>query len=184
VPGYLAYAGLVTTWTTLLVFTVKMYTIAGATAQWCELHAPRARGGGARKRRGLCGRAGAEPTVDGRAPGLGILATAPPNAPLPPPPSLPPSATPRYFAPVAQGAPKRATLLSARHALGPSFGSLCLASWLLTLIKYARAALDKMRQVRWRRGRGGARRGGAGQRARARLPASGPGIARRPPSHP
>jgi hypothetical protein len=34
VPGYLAYAGLVASWTTLLVFTVKMFTIAGATAQW------------------------------------------------------------------------------------------------------------------------------------------------------
>jgi hypothetical protein len=32
--------------------------------------------------------------------------------------------------------------------VGPSFGSLCLASWLLTLISYARAALDKIRQVR------------------------------------
>ncbi|KIZ03650.1 hypothetical protein MNEG_4304 [Monoraphidium neglectum] len=85
VPGYLAYAALVTTWTTLLVFTVKLYTIAGATAQW-------------------------------------------------------------YFAPVAAGAPKRATLRSARHALGASFGSLALASWLLTLIQYARAALDKIRQ--------------------------------------
>lgn len=46
------------------------------------------------------------------------------------------------------GAPKGATLRSARHALGPSFGSMCLASWLLTLIQYARALLDKIRQVR------------------------------------
>lgn len=85
VPGYLAYAAVVTTWTTLLVFTVRLYTIAGATAQW-------------------------------------------------------------YFAPAGAGAPKGATLRSARHALGPSFGSLCLGSWLLTLISYARAALDRVRQ--------------------------------------
>lgn len=85
VMGYVAYAALVTTWTTLLVFTVRMFTIAGATAQW-------------------------------------------------------------YFSPVSAGPPKSATLRSARHALGPSFGSLCLASWLLTVIQYARAALDKIRQ--------------------------------------
>ncbi|KAI8476195.1 MAG: plasma-membrane choline transporter-domain-containing protein [Monoraphidium minutum] len=85
VPGYLAYAGMVATWTTLLVFTIKMFTIAGATAQW-------------------------------------------------------------YFAPAGMGAPKGATLRSARQALGASFGSLCFASWLLTLIKMARATLDKIRQ--------------------------------------
>lgn len=85
VAGYLAYTALITTWTTLLVFTVKMYTIAGATAQW-------------------------------------------------------------YFAPVASGPPKAATLRSIKNALGPSFGSLCLASWMLTLIQYARAMLEKIRQ--------------------------------------
>ncbi|GBF94104.1 choline transporter-like [Raphidocelis subcapitata] len=85
VPGFMGYAGLVATWTTLLVFATKMFVIAGATAQW-------------------------------------------------------------YFSPAGQGPPKGAVLLSARHALGPSFGSLCLASWLLTLISYARAALDKIRQ--------------------------------------
>lgn len=85
VPVYLAYTAVITTWTTLLVFTIKMYTIAGATAQW-------------------------------------------------------------YFAPAGVGAPKGALLRSTRHALGPSFGSLCLASWLLTLIRYARAALDRIRQ--------------------------------------
>jgi hypothetical protein len=83
VPGYLAYVGLVGSWSVLLVFSVKFYTVAGATAQW-------------------------------------------------------------YFA-EAGYLPKGATLRSARHALGPSFGTLCLASWCLTLVKYARAALDKMR---------------------------------------
>lgn len=37
-------------------------------------------------------------------------------------------------------------LRSLRHALGPQFGTLCLAAWLLTLIQYVRAALQRMRE--------------------------------------
>lgn len=44
------------------------------------------------------------------------------------------------------GAAKGAVLRSFRHALGPSFGSLCLGSWVLTVIQYVRAALQSMQE--------------------------------------
>jgi hypothetical protein len=40
----------------------------------------------------------------------------------------------RYFAPAAQK-PRGALMRSLRHALGPNFGSLCLAAWLLNLLQ-------------------------------------------------
>jgi hypothetical protein len=35
---------------------------------------------------------------------------------------------------------------STRHALGPSFGTLCCASWLLALIQTIRSMLDQARR--------------------------------------
>lgn len=34
VPIYMSAAGVVMSWTSLLVFTIRLYTISGATAQW------------------------------------------------------------------------------------------------------------------------------------------------------
>lgn len=85
VPWYLAFGGIVLTWTSLLVFTIKLFTISGATAQW-------------------------------------------------------------YFAPVGGARLEGATMRSLKFALGPNFGSLCLGSWVLTVIQYVRAALENIRQ--------------------------------------
>lgn len=41
---------------------------------------------------------------------------------------------------------KHNVYLSCRHALGPSFGSLCLASIIVTISKLLRAAAEKMKQ--------------------------------------
>lgn len=57
-----------------------------------------------------------------------------------------PSPFGRYFTPVNGPKPKGAILRSTRHALGPSFGSLCLASWLLNLIQMLRSMLDNARR--------------------------------------
>ena len=54
-----------------------------------------------------------------------------------------------YFAPpsLCAAAPARgALLLSLRHALGPSFGSLCLSSLVLTISQYARSAMERARR--------------------------------------
>jgi hypothetical protein len=40
----------------------------------------------------------------------------------------------RYFAPATQK-PRGALRRSLGHALGPNFGSLCLAAWLLNLLQ-------------------------------------------------
>ena len=49
-----------------------------------------------------------------------------------------------YFAPAdALSAPKGTTALPMRHALGPSLGSLCLSSLVLTVAETVRSALDR-----------------------------------------
>jgi hypothetical protein len=50
----------------------------------------------------------------------------------------------RYFAPAAQK-PRGALMRSLRHALGPNFGSLCLAAWLLNLLQVGRDAGQAVR---------------------------------------
>lgn len=49
-----------------------------------------------------------------------------------------------YFAPPsALAAPRGTTLLSLKHAMGPSFGSLCLSSLVLTITQIVRDSLEK-----------------------------------------
>jgi hypothetical protein len=49
-----------------------------------------------------------------------------------------------YFAPSGSlTAPRGTTRLSLKHALGPSFGSLCLSSLVLTISQLIRDAMDK-----------------------------------------
>lgn len=49
-----------------------------------------------------------------------------------------------YFAPPdALCAPRGTTLLSFKHAMGPSFGSLCLSSLVLTVSEMLRSAMEK-----------------------------------------
>lgn len=49
-----------------------------------------------------------------------------------------------YFAPPnALSAPRGTTRTSLRHALGPSFGSLCLSSMVLTISQLIKNAMDK-----------------------------------------
>jgi len=66
-----------------------------------------------------------------------------------------------YFAPVeGSGAgggasrPGSRTLTSVRHALGPSFGSLCLGSLILAVVSQLRSALQRAREQRDRAGEG------------------------------
>jgi hypothetical protein len=51
----------------------------------------------------------------------------------------------RYFAPANSGPPKGALSRSLRQALGPSFGSLCLASWLLNLLQMLKSMAESAR---------------------------------------
>jgi len=49
VPFYLAFTAVMLSWTSLLAFTMRLYTIAGATAQWWVARGPgllRGPGGG------------------------------------------------------------------------------------------------------------------------------------------
>jgi len=83
--AYMAWTSLALSWTMLLMFTIQLYIISGATAQW-------------------------------------------------------------YFAPVNGPKPKGMLMRNTRHALGPSFGTLCCASWLLALIRTIRSMLDQARR--------------------------------------
>jgi len=93
VAPYLSLVGLAFVWSTMLVFSIKVFTVAGTVGQW-------------------------------------------------------------YFAPVAAShsgaAPARTSssrvLTSLRHALGPSLGTLCFGSAVLTLLQYLRASLEKARR--------------------------------------
>ena len=48
-----------------------------------------------------------------------------------------------YFAPPSLCAPRGSTMLSLEHALGPSFGSLCFSSLVLTVSQMMRNAMEK-----------------------------------------
>lgn len=55
-----------------------------------------------------------------------------------------PMALCRYFAPAgALSATRGTTLRSLKHAMGPSFGSLCLSSLVLTISQIMRQALEQ-----------------------------------------
>ncbi|WIA40658.1 hypothetical protein OEZ86_004364 [Tetradesmus obliquus] len=81
--AYMAWGSLVVGWSSLLVFTVKVFVISGVTAQW-------------------------------------------------------------YFAPATQK-PRGALRRSLGHALGPNFGSLCLAAWLLNLLQMLKSMAENAR---------------------------------------
>lgn len=87
---YLALLGVALTWFTMLLGEIKLFTVAGAVAQWYFIPAVPAASGAVLK---------AQP-------------------------------------------PRRRVLRSLGHALGASFGTLCAASALLTLVSYLRQALD------------------------------------------
>jgi hypothetical protein len=81
--AYMSFGSVMLGWTSLLVFTIKVFVISGVTAQW-------------------------------------------------------------YFAPAMQK-PRGTLLKSFRHALGPQFGSLCLASWLLNLLNMLKSMAENAR---------------------------------------
>eukprot|EP00775_Hariotina_reticulata_P001350 gene1350-1691_t len=83
--AYMALGSLMLGWSSLLVFTIKVYVVSGITAQW-------------------------------------------------------------YFAPANTGPPKGALSRSFRQAFGPSFGSLCLASWLLNLLQMLKSMAESARR--------------------------------------
>mmetsp|Transcript_4149 Transcript_4149/g.6836 ORF Transcript_4149/g.6836 Transcript_4149/m.6836 type:complete len:557 (-) Transcript_4149:830-2500(-) len=98
VSPYMALLGLAVTWTTLLAFEIKVFTVAGAVAQWYFA-----------------------PVTEAH----------------------PPKPHPQARGVAAAHGPVRRSL---GHALGPSLGSLCKSSAVLTLISYLRQLLEKARQ--------------------------------------
>ena len=80
------------------------------------------------------------------------LTHPPHDARLPrPPPAVPPPQW--YFAPASlSGPPRGTTLRSLKHALGPSFGSLCLSSLVLTVSQMMREALEQAQDEGARQG--------------------------------
>lgn len=81
--GYMAWTSMMLGWSTLLVFTLKVFVVSGVTAQW-------------------------------------------------------------YFAPAGSNA-KGSLKTALGHAFGPSFGSLCLASWLLNLLNMLKSMAQNAR---------------------------------------
>ncbi|EFJ50294.1 hypothetical protein VOLCADRAFT_103885 [Volvox carteri f. nagariensis] len=96
VPVYFAFAGIAMTWSLFLAFQIKMYTVAGSTAQWYFQTA-----------------AGSETSFSDDS--------------------------------VRRRSPGR-TLTSLRHAVGPSLGTLCAGSAVLTLVSMIRQAIQKARR--------------------------------------
>lgn len=99
VAPYMAFASITVTWTTMLVFQVKVFSISSTVAQWYFA----------------------------------------PQTSAPAPPGL----LGRWS--FASGSGGR-VMTSLRHAMGPSFGSLCFGSAVLTLVQYLRQAAKQKLQ--------------------------------------
>lgn len=132
-----ACATLVILWTMLLANQIRVFATSGSIAQV----------GGAHELPGQCS-AGLSLGLD-TLPLLAPFLPPPcqPHPKLPPPLAcLPLRCLQWYFSPPSLAAPRGNTLRSLKHALGPSFGSLCLSSLVLTVSQLMREALEQAQQ--------------------------------------
>ncbi|GFR47647.1 hypothetical protein Agub_g9390, partial [Astrephomene gubernaculifera] len=119
VPAYMTLAGIAMTWTLFLAFQIKLYTVGGTIAQWYFEPVSAA---AATDDDMYHGGGGASSSSADAANGGGRRTTARRR--------------------------RSRTLTALRFAAGPSLGSLCCGSAILTLVSMIRQAMEKARQER------------------------------------